>query len=222
MTTYNIVAVIIITLAVVAIAALRIFSMKKNNEDISIENFINMYSNTIINILKDFIKVMQTSIENYETKEEYNKVLVELCVQSIKENSAEFGIDSKLLDLFNTEAIVECVCKILESNKIECFSVLDAADIKNNEKYFDEDVVVALSEAEGTDETPSIVSEIIIDNGMTEEDEDITPEEIFEEYTISEECNNECDSIEVNTEDIDSYNTQIESPEESKEEERVD
>lgn len=181
MTAANIIAVIIIALAVVGIIAIRIYSMKKNNEEVTIDSFMNQYSENIIAILKDFIKIMQVSINDYETKEEYNEALVGLCVESIKDNSAAFGIDSKLVNLFDTAAIVGIVCNILESNKVECFSVLESKEIANNEKYFDEEVIVALTEAEGG----SVETENNNDDPSEEVKEN--DNEIFEENIIEDE-----------------------------------
>ena len=92
--TANIIAVIVIALAIAGIIAIRIYTMKKNNEEITIESFMSMYSDNIIAVLQDFIQIMQVSINNYETKEEYHEALVGLCVESIKDNSTVFGIDS--------------------------------------------------------------------------------------------------------------------------------
>ena len=182
----NIIAVCVIALAIAGIIAIRIYTMKKNNEEITIESFMNEYSDNIIAILKDFIKIMQVDINNYETKEEYNEALVGLCVESIKDNSTAFGIDHRIVNLFDTCAIVDCVCKILESNKIECFSVLKSNEIVNNEKYFDEEVVVVLAEAEGG----SIETENINDNPSEEvekDDHEISKEEIDDNNKIEEE-----------------------------------
>ena len=182
----NIIAVCVIALAIAGIIAISIYTMKKNNEEITIESFMNEYSDNIIAILKDFIKIMQVDINNYETKEEYNEALVGLCVESIKDNSTAFGIDHRIVNLFDTCAIVDCVCKILESNKIECFSVLKSNEIVNNEKYFDEEVVVVLEEAEGG----SIETENINDNPSEEvekNDHEISEEEIYNNNKIEEE-----------------------------------
>ena len=181
MTAANIIAVIIIALAVIGIIAIRVYTMKKNNKEITIESFMAEYSDNIIAVLQDFIQIMQVSINNYETKEEYHEALVGLCVESIKDNSTILGIDSKIVNLFDTCAIVDCVCKILESNKIECFSVLSSNEIIENEKYFDEEVVVALAEAEGG----SIETETIEYNPSEEVEMD--DDEIFEETFISDE-----------------------------------
>ena len=181
MTAANIIAVIIIALAVIGIIAIRVYTMKKNNKEITIESFMAEYSDNIIAVLQDFIQIMQVSINNYETKEEYHEALVGLCVESIKDNSTILGIDSKIVNLFDTCAIVDCVCKILESNKIECFSVLSSNEITENEKYFDEEVVVALAEAEGG----SIETETIEHNPSEEVEMD--DDEIFEETFISDE-----------------------------------
>ena len=181
MTAANIIAVIVIALAVIGIIAIRVYTMKKNNKEITIESFMAEYSDNIIAVLQDFIQIMQVSINNYETKEEYHEALVGLCVESIKDNSTILGIDSKIVNLFDTCAIVDCVCKILESNKIECFSVLSSNEITENEKYFDEEVVVALAEAEGG----SIETETIEHNPSEEVEMD--DDEIFEETFVSDE-----------------------------------
>ena len=204
MTAANIIAVIIIALAVIGIIVIRVYTMKKNNKEITIESFMAEYSDNIIAVLQDFIQIMQVNINNYETKEEYHEALVGLCVESIKDNSTILGIDSKIVNLFDTCAIVDCVCKILESNKIECFSVLSSNEITENEKYFDEEVVVALAEAEGG----SIETETIEHNPSEEVEMD--DDEIFEETFISDES-----FLEVADEDnVEPESESVETPEE--------
>lgn len=150
MTDYNIIAIIVIVLASIGIIAIKIFSMKKNDKEVTINSFIKEYSSNIIKILQDFIKIMQVDIKNFDSKEKYNEALVKLCVESIKDDSAIFGIDKSIINIFNTDAITECVCKILNAHKAECFSVLDPQVIANNKEYFDDDVVeAALAETEG-------------------------------------------------------------------------
>lgn len=150
MTDYNIIAIIVIALASIGIIAIKIFSMKKNNKEVTINSFIKEYSSNIIKILQDFIKIMQVDIKNFDSKEKYNEALVKLCVESIKDDSSIFGIDKSIINIFNTDAITECVYKILNAHKTECFSVLDPQVISNNKEYFDDDVVeAALAETEG-------------------------------------------------------------------------
>lgn len=178
MTDYNIIAIIVIALASIGIIAIKIFSMKKNNKEVTINSFIKEYSSNIIKILQDFIKIMQVDIKNFDSKEKYNEALVKLCVESIKDDSSIFGIDKSIINIFNTDAITECVCKILNAHKTECFSVLDPQVISNNKEYFDDDVVeAALAETEGgvikdendsTNGNPSAYSETV-DTKVNEE-----------------------------------------------------
>lgn len=148
MTPLNIIAACLVLVAVVLIIVLKIYSNKKNNnEKITFDSFINLYSDQIIKVLQDFIKILQVDIDRFETKDQYIEEVVGLSVESIKENATMSGIDQNLVNLLSTESIVSIVHKVLTSNEVEVFSVLEPSDIVNNEKLYDAEVVAALSEA---------------------------------------------------------------------------
>ena len=90
---------------------------------------------------------------SYATKEEYETALINATINALKENSVELGIPTEVVDLIDTDSLTIIIQKILNSRKVEAFSVLDSETIKKNETLLDKEVVYVLEEAveENTD-----------------------------------------------------------------------
>lgn len=143
----NIIAVGILVAAVLAIIGVRIYTMRKNNVNITFDEFISMYSEQIIKVLQDVIVLLQINVEEFEDKETYEKTIISTTIDMLKENSAEFGIDAKLINLFDTDNLTEIVYTIFTGNLVKVFSVIDADKITAKPELYESEVVAALSEA---------------------------------------------------------------------------
>lgn len=187
MTLLNIIAVIVITISCGTIVFVRMRKLKKNNVTITVDTIIEEYGDDIINILQDFIEIMQININDYPTKEDYIADLISLCVDSIQDNYSMFGIDASILKFVDREQLAVCVSKVLESNKVECFSILPSEEIANNEKYFDEEVVEALTLIETEEVTTETAINDQIDDDFSSIDEFVAVNTTtdFEPYTVS-------------------------------------
>ena len=143
----NIIAVGILVAAVLAIIGVRIYTMRKNNVNITFDEFISMYSEQIIKVLQDVIVLLQINVDEFEDKEAYEKTIISTTIDMLKENSAEFGIDAKLVNLFDTDNLTEIVYTIFNGNLVKVFSVIDADKIVAKSELYESEVVAALSEA---------------------------------------------------------------------------
>ena len=142
----NIIAIGILLVAIIAILGIRLYTLRKNN-DVTFDQFISLYGNQIIEVLKDVIDILQIRIEDFEDKESYEKAIISTTVDIIKENSEKFGIDSTIIDLFDTESLTEIVYNIFTKASVEIFSVVDSNSITKNSNLYEDEVVVALSAA---------------------------------------------------------------------------
>lgn len=143
----NIIAVGVLVAAVLAIIGVRIYTMHKNNVTITFDDFISMYSEQIIKVLQDAIVLLQINVDEFEDKETYEKTIISTTIDMLKENSTEFGIDAKLVNLFDTDNLTEIVYTIFNGNLVKVFSVIDADKIVAKSELYESEVVVALSEA---------------------------------------------------------------------------
>ena len=151
MTNYSIIAGIIIVVICAVIIGIRVYRNRKTVVDM--DSFIDLYGDNIIAILQDVIKVLKIDMASYATKEEYETALINATINALKENSVELGIPTEVVDLIDTDSLTTIIQKILNSRKVEAFSVLDSETIKKNESLLDKEVVYVLEEAveENTD-----------------------------------------------------------------------
>lgn len=151
MTNYSIIAGIIIVVICAIIIGIRVYRNRKTIVDM--DSFIDLYGDNIIAILQDVIKVLKIDMASYATKEEYETALINATINALKENSVELGIPTEVVDLIDTDSLTTIIQKILNSRKVEAFSVLDSETIKKNETLLDKEVVYVLEEAveENTD-----------------------------------------------------------------------
>ena len=151
MTNYSIIAGIIIVVICAVIIGIRVYRNRKTIVDM--DSFIDLYGDNIIAILQDVIKVLKIDMASYATKEEYETALINATINALKENSVELGIPTEVVDLIDTDSLTTIIQKILNSHKVEAYSVLDSETIKKNESLLDKEVVYVLEEAveENTD-----------------------------------------------------------------------
>lgn len=145
MTNYSIIAGIIIVVICAVIIGIRVYRNRKTIVDM--DSFIDLYGDNIIAILQDVIKVLKIDMASYATKEEYETALINATINALKENSVELGIPTEVVDLIDTDSLTIIIQKILNSRKVEAFSVLDSETIKKNETLLDKEVVYVLEEA---------------------------------------------------------------------------
>ena len=152
MTTANIIATIIVVIAIISIISIRLYTYsKKNNKKITLDAFMDIYGEQIIAMLKDVVLILQINIDEFDSKEEYERVIINTTIDTIKDNCSEMDIDSKIINLFDTEALGDAIYKLFNGEKLNIFSVLKPEDIANNTSIYEEEVVIALTSAKELD-----------------------------------------------------------------------
>ena len=145
MTNLNFIAGIVIVVICGIILAIRLFMNHKNGSKITMNDFIELYGNNIINVLKDVIDILKIDMSSYTTKEEYETVIIESTINILKENSIEFGIPEDIVTLFDTEALTKIITNIFSDNKCDILSILAISTIEANKDIIDEKVVESLT-----------------------------------------------------------------------------
>ena len=148
MTALNIVAVCIFVFVAIVFMAITIYRLSKgSSQELTLETFIDLYGDVIIEILKSTVELLQIDIENFTTEDDYEMCIISTAIESIKDSSEDFGVDKGIINLFDTVALTEAIHKIFNNNSIDIFSVLSAKSISDNSKLYKEEVVLALGEA---------------------------------------------------------------------------
>lgn len=138
----SIIGIIVFLLAVGIVGGIKIYQVyKKNDKKFNLKEFIDTYGDQIIAVLKDVVTFLKTSENEYSSKEEYEKAIIELTIEQVKQNYKEMGIDLKILTLIESETLATIVYDILHGNAIDIFSVLDAEYIVEHKKLYDKEVV---------------------------------------------------------------------------------
>ena len=148
MDTVNIIAVIIFVGVIGIIAGISIYKAKKNNKDLTFEDFIAIYGDQIIAILQDVIVLLRIESEDFATREEYEKKIISTTIDKIKENGVEFGFDITIMEIIDTDFLTEAIHSILSKNAVEIFSILNYEEISEKSELYSEEVIKAAKEAE--------------------------------------------------------------------------
>ena len=148
MDTANIIAVIIFVGVIGTIAGISIYKAKKNNKDLTFEDFVAIYGDQIVAILQDVIVLLKIEAEDFATKEEYEKTIISTTINKIKENGVEFGFEMSIIEIIDTEFLTNAIYSILNKNALEIFSVLNYDEITEKSELYSEEVIKAAREAE--------------------------------------------------------------------------
>ena len=141
----SIIGIIVFILAVGIVGGIKIYQIyKKNGKKFNLKEFIDTYGDQIIAVLKDIVTFLKTSENEYSSKEEYEKAIIELTIEQIKQNYKEMGIDVSVLSLIDSNTLSTIIYDILHGNAIDIFSVLDANYIAEHKSLYDEEVVNAV------------------------------------------------------------------------------
>ena len=146
MTIWNIIAICILLCAVASIIGIGVYKMRKNGRTISFDEFMTIYSDQIIEVLKDVVVLLQVNIDEFETKDDYERVIISTTIDKLKENSKELGIDICIFDIFSTEDLSEMIYKIFQGNLLNIFSVASTEKISEKPELYENEVVKAYIE----------------------------------------------------------------------------
>ena len=132
----NTIAVGILVIGIAIILGIRLYNFKKHGK--TLKDFIDLYGDKIIEVLKDSIRILTIKPENYDTREEYEKAIIENSLEYIKTNYRLLDIDVGLLGFtIDNGLLTEILYEFLHTNYKEAFSVLSDEIIKKNSNLID-------------------------------------------------------------------------------------
>lgn len=142
----SIIGIIVFILAVSIVGGIKIYQIyKRSGKKFNLKEFIDTYGDQIIAVLKDIVSFLKTSENEYSSKEEYEKAIIELTIEQIKQNYKEMGINVSILSLIDSDTLSAIVYDILHGNAIDIFSVLDGDYIVEHKRLYDEEVINAIA-----------------------------------------------------------------------------
>ena len=168
----NIISVVIIVLAAGLAIGLRIYTLKKNNKKITFNDFINHYADNIINVLKDSVKTLMIKLDNFDSREAYEKAIIENTVESIRSNYESLGITLECIDSITNKEMTNIVYNLLHKNYKQVFADISIEIISNYSNLYDTETLFV-------DEPAPIEESEIIEN----EELDTIAEDVDNEYT---------------------------------------
>lgn len=207
----NIIATIIFILAICGIIALVVYKLRKdnNNEKVTVESFLDLYHTNLFNVLQDVVSLLSINIDDFETKEEYERTIISTTIEKLEENCDEFGISSALLKLVDREVLTNILYDILYTNKVQIFfSTLPEKIIKSKPELYDNEVIEAFENAQpvlGEDENTHIEPQ----EEPKHEEEEVTKQEEKDTDVSDNEKNEE---TEAETESVDTESTDTDLP----------
>lgn len=175
----NIIATIIFILAIAGLVALVVYKLRKDNNDekVTVEDFLGLYQTNLFNVLQDVVSLLSININDFETKEDYERAIISTTIAKLEENCDEFGISSALLKLVDRDVLTNILYDILYTNKVQIFfSTLPERIIKDKPELYDEEVIEAFENAEPVmDENDNTHTEP--QEEYKHEEEDVTEQE---------------------------------------------
>lgn len=150
----GLIAGIIIMVASAIIIAIMVFKHKKETGDsISFDEFVKLYGNRIVQVLIDVIQLLKLDHGDYEDRGDYEYTVISNAIDKLKTNSAEFGIDSDVIKMIDTDTLTDIVQKILHNEVMDIFNdSINFVNIGNEsideEDQYDENVTSSSIETE--------------------------------------------------------------------------
>lgn len=141
----NYIAALVLLLCVIICIAVIIYKRKKNNQDISLDTFLSMYQQNLINVLQDVVELLMVNIDSFETKEEYERAIISTTITKLEENCEEFGINPVFFKLINKDMLSDILYSLLYTNKLNIFlNSLSKETAEATPALFDKEVVAAV------------------------------------------------------------------------------
>ena len=188
----NYIAALVLLLCVIICIAVIVYKRKKNNQDVSLDAFLSMYQQNLINVLQDVVELLMVNIDSFETKEEYERAIISTTITKLEENCEEFGINPVFFKLINKDMLSDILYSLLYTNKLSIFlNSLSKETAEAAPALFDKEVVDAVENnanknAEVIDAPESNDDEIETEETVEDCDDNMTEvpaESVVEETT---------------------------------------
>lgn len=146
----NVFAVIIFVAAIAGLIALVVYKMRKTtNQEVTIEGFLDIYYQNLFGVIQDVVSLLSINVEDFETKEEYERTIISTTIAKLEENCDEFGISAALFRLVDRQVLTDVLYDILYTNKVQIFfSSLTEKVVKAKPELYDKEVIEAFENAD--------------------------------------------------------------------------
>lgn len=140
MTSMNFIAVSICVVFFVVIVGIRLY--KNRNTEINLDDFVDMYGDNIIQALQDAILILMIEMGNFETREEYEKAIINETIVALKKSASRFGIPDSVISLIDTDSLTRIIADCFNSNKFDCLSALNQNVLEIHKNIVDPEVLM--------------------------------------------------------------------------------
>lgn len=190
----NVPAAIVFILAVIGIIALAIYKRRKNDESYTVDKFINENYYNLVGALSNVIEILLINMNDYKSKEDYEKDIIRVTINKLEDNCEQFGVDPMLFKLINTEMLTNLLFNILHSERVNLFTnAVPQNVIEDNANLYDDDVIEAskelavaedekTSEDTATEANTAFMPELDTSNTEMDYEESIIEEEVNDTY----------------------------------------
>ena len=145
MDTLKIIALAVFVVFIVGYFVVSIINYRKVKK-FNLLDYIKLNDTKIIEALKGSARILEAEEGSYSSREEYEKDLISVTIEEIKQNYKNFGL--KVIDIplvIKSDYLVDMVYNILHKNYTDVFSVLDVEKMLENSKLYDSNVISKLS-----------------------------------------------------------------------------
>ena len=141
----NILATIILILAITGMIALTVYKMyKNNNNSLTVDEFLAVHYDSVVGALQDVVALLLINIDNYPDKESYEKAIINTTIVKLEENCDAFGISAGIFDIVNKDALTNGLYDILHKEKVNVFTnTIPNAVIEAKPELYDTEVIEA-------------------------------------------------------------------------------
>lgn len=144
---WTIVGAVVIIAAVVIAIVIKIVKAKQDGEDVNFKKFIDKFGDQIVALMADVVNVLQVNQESFETKEDYEKAIIQLTVEKLEENWKEMGIECYIFDIMDVETITQLIWNIYSANLLKVFAGSSMQKITSKPDIYDTTVVAMAEDA---------------------------------------------------------------------------
>ena len=134
----------LLVVAIAVVGGVKIYKhYKSTGKKFNLTDFIDSYGDKIVAVLKDVVILVRVDQNQFASREEYEKEIIDRALDTIKKNYKSFGIDGAILNIVDSNKLAEIITDILHKNSIDIFSVIDAFLIAEHSNLYPDEVVAA-------------------------------------------------------------------------------
>lgn len=140
MTSMNFIAIGVIFVFAAVIIGIRLY--QNRNKKITMDEFIDTYGDNIVKALQDAVRVLKIEMDDFNSREEYEKTIINTTILSLKNSASQFGIPDEIINLIDTDSLTSIIANCFNENKLNCIDVLGSKTIESHKDIIDPAVVL--------------------------------------------------------------------------------